>query len=475
MLRFTKIVATLGPVSSSVEALSQLVEAGINVVRINYSHGTFKDQLVRVNNLREVTKGSNKTIGVMVDLQGPKIRIGKFVNKSVVLSKGQKFIIDPNCELGNQNQVGLDYPDLIYDVKADDVLLLDDGRIIMDVEKVEDGKIFCIVVHGGVLSNNKGINKKGGGLSAPALTEKDRKDILTIPKLQADFVAISFPKSGADIREAKDLLDKAGINPQIIAKIERVEAVENIDEILFESDGIMVARGDLAVEVGDAAVPAIQKRIIRRARELNRFVITATQMMESMISSPVPTRAETSDVANAVLDGTDAVMLSAETAIGKYPIETVKAMSLICSAAEESIEDNTDTHFLNRIFTGIEEAIGMAALFAAHHLKIKAIAALTDSGNTAMLMSRLNIKIPIFALTPRPKSRYRCSILRGVFPILFKHGIIKNLDELLKIAEKYLLTSTEYVKVDDLIALTVGEPIGKTGSTNSLKLIKIEN
>lgn len=472
MPRFTKIVATIGPASSSVEVMTKLINAGINVIRLNFSHGTIADQQARIDILHDITRNTSSTVGIMADLQGPKIRIGKFVDKKVTLDDGQEFVLDAKPELGDKNRVGLDYPELIGDVKPADVLLLDDGRLVMDVKKINGSEVTCVVRHGGELSNNKGINKQGGGLSAPALTDKDRADIKAIAKLTVDFVAISFPKNGADIREAKVLLREAGSNAKVIAKIERVEAVANLDDILLESDGVMVARGDLAVEVGDAAVPAIQKKIIRRARELNRFVITATQMMESMITSPVPTRAEASDVANAVIDGTDAVMLSAETASGKYPVETVSAMARICLAAEESLDDSIDSQFLKRVFTRIEESIAMSALFAAHHLKTKAIASLTDSGNTALLMSRLNCRVPIYALTPHTSTRYRCSILRGVFPILLEQNGFSNRDDLLKAAETCLI-KTDEIANGDLIAITVGEPIGKSGGTNSLKLVRV--
>lgn len=472
MPRLTKIVATLGPASSSPEVLSNLVAAGIDVIRLNFSHGSAEDQKKRVELLKQCMLNTGRTVGVMADLQGPKIRVGKFAKGKVTLVAKQEFILATKCELGDETRVGLDYPELVRDVRPGDVLLLDDGRIVMDVKKNMAEEILCTVRHGGELSNNKGINKLGGGLSAPALTPKDRQDIKTIAQIRyIDFVAISFPKNGADMREARVLLREAGSNARIIAKIERVEAVANLDEILQESDGVMVARGDLAVEVGDAAVPAIQKKIIRRVRELNRFVITATQMMESMISSPVPTRAEASDVANAVIDGTDAVMLSAETAVGKYPVETVEAMARICVAAEESMDNSIDSKFLNRIFTRIEESIAMSALFAAHHLKTKAIAALTDSGNTALLMSRLNGSVPIYALTPHTSTRYRCSILRGVIPLLLEQSESSNREVLLKAAEECLLKSG-HLKSGDLIALTSGQP-GKSGGTNGMKLVRL--
>lgn len=471
MPRATKIVATLGPASSSAERLSELVAAGVDVVRLNFSHGAVEDHRQRVETLRAVAHRAGRTVGIMADLQGPKIRIGKFAAGSVKLAAGQSFILDAACPLGDETRVGLDYPELVDDVAVGDVLLLDDGRIIFDVERVGNGEIHCRNRHAGELSNNKGINKQGGGLSAPALTPKDMADIRAAAALNVDFVAVSFPKSGADLRQARQLLHEAGSDALVIAKIERVEAVANLADILHATDGVMVARGDLAVEVGDAAVPALQKRIIREAREHNRFVITATQMMESMIASPVPTRAEVSDVANAVLDGTDAVMLSAETASGAYPVAAVEAMARVCIEAEKSCEVRLDSHFLDRTFSRIDQSIAMAALFTAVHLNVKAIAALTESGSTTLWMSRLNSGVPIYALTPRIRTRYRVSIFRDVYPLLTEYVDLDR-DELLWQAEETLIAAG-VVEPGDLIAMTIGEPIGNAGGTNTLKLVKV--
>jgi pyruvate kinase len=469
--RTTKIVATLGPASSSPEVLTRLVEAGIDVVRLNFSHGTADDHRGRVETLRTLIDRSGRTVGIMADLQGPKIRVGKFAGSKVLLKNGDSFILDAECKLGDSGCVGLDYPELVDDVSPGDVLLLDDGRIVMDVDHVEGTQIHCRVRQGGELSNNKGINRQGGGLSAPALTAKDMEDIKTAASLGIDYVAVSFPKSGDDMRLARALLHAAGSNALLVAKIERVEAVENLEHILEATDGVMVARGDLAVEVGDAAVPALQKKIIRLAREHNKFVITATQMMESMIHSPVPTRAEVSDVANAVLDGTDAVMLSAETAAGEYPVETVTAMARICREAEKSADTPLDTQFLNRVFTRIDQSIAMAALFAAHHLKVKAIATLTESGSTALWMSRLNTSVPIYALTQEVATRYKVSIFKGVFPLMMAQSG-HDRDEVLRDVEDAMIASGA-VETGDLIVLTIGEPIGKPGGTNTLKIIKV--
>ncbi len=321
------------------------------------------------------------------------------------------------------------------------------------------------------LSNSKGINRQGGGLTAPALTTKDMEDIKTAAALRADFLAVSFPKSGSDMIMARELLRAAGGHALLVAKIERAEAIHAMDEILEATDGIMVARGDLAVEVGDAAVPSLQKRMIRLAREKNKFAITATQMMESMIESPVPTRAEVSDVANAVLDGTDAVMLSAETASGKYPVETVESMARVCMEAEKSAEVSLDRQFLDRVFTRVDQSIAMAALFTAYHLKVRAIAALTHSGSTALWMSRLNCGVPIYALTPEVSTRYRISLFRGVYPLMLQYAG-DNRETLLRLAEEKLV-EVGAAEAGDLIVITVGEPIGKPGGTNTMKIVRV--
>jgi len=356
-------------------------------------------------------------------------------------------------------------------VQPGDILLLDDGRLKLQVEKVKGTEIHTRVRVGGVLSNNKGINRQGGGLTAPALTAKDMEDIKTAAALEVDFVAVSFPKSAADMYMARQLLRAAGSHARLIAKIERTEAITHLEEILEASDGIMVARGDLAVEVGDAAVPALQKKMIRAARDKNKFTITATQMMESMIHSPVPTRAEVSDVANAVLDGTDAVMLSAETASGAYPVETVESMARVCLEAERSAEVTLDRDMLDRVFTRIDQSIAMAAIWTAHHLKVKAIAALTQSGSTALWMSRLNCGVPIYALTPDPKAMGTMVIYREVYPLLMSQQHMDR-DMLLQEAEE-LLIAKGVVEKGDLIVLTIGEPIGCVGGTNTLKIVRV--
>lgn len=471
MSRHTKIVATLGPASSAPEVLERLVEAGIDVVRMNFSHGSPEDHKARADGIRAAAAKLGRTVGILGDLQGPKIRVGKFTDGKITLEAGARFILDAACPMGNEERVGLDYKELPKDVKNSDILLLDDGRLKLRVDSVRGSEIHTTVLVGGILSNNKGINRQGGGLTAPALTAKDMDDIKTAAQIGVDFVAVSFPKSAADMYMARQLMRAAGSSAVLIAKIERVEAIENLEEILESSDGIMVARGDLAVEVGDATVPALQKKMIRMARDRNKLTITATQMMESMITSPVPTRAEVSDVANAVLDGTDAVMLSAETASGKYPVETVESMARVCVEAERSAEVTLDREFLDRIFTRIDQSIAMAAIWTAHHLKVKAIAALTQSGSTALWMSRLNCGVPIYALTPDAASVARMALYREVYPLQMAQEHIDR-DRLLAEAEQ-LLIDRGVVQHGDLIVLTIGEPIGCAGGTNTLKIVRV--
>ena len=471
MHRATKIVATLGPSSTDPKVLERIILAGVNVVRVNFSHGSADEHTETVRRVREIAARIGRDVAVLADLQGPKIRIGKFADGKVLLAEGDKFTFDIECDVGDQHRVGLDYKELVQDVHPGDVLLLNDGRMTMKVLRTGRTTIECTVLVGGVLSNRKGINRQGGGLSAPALTAKDMDDIKTAIAFAADFIAVSFPKNSADMYMARELARAAGGKVLMIAKIERFEAIGNLEEILKASDGIMVARGDLAVEVGDAAVPALQKRMIRMARELNKTTITATQMMESMIESPVPTRAEVSDVANAVLDGTDAVMLSAETAAGKYPVETVESMARICLEAEKSQAVTLDTEFLNRTFTRIDQSIAMSALFVAHHLKVKVIASLTQSGSTALWMSRLNSGVPIYALTPEEGSRRRMCLYRDVIPLLTEYHT-SDRDALLLEAENRLIESGA-VQKGDLVVITIGEPIGKSGGTNTVKIVRI--
>jgi len=471
MLRKTKIVATLGPATADPDVLYRVIQAGVDVVRLNFSHGKPEEHIERAERVRAIARSRARAVGVLVDLQGPKIRIGKFENGKIHLDKNAKFILDANCALGSQERVGLDYKNLPNDVSRGSTLLLDDGRIVMWVEKVKDAEIICKVIQGGTLSNNKGINRQGGGLSADALTAKDKEDIKTAAALQADYIAVSFPRSGADMELARRLVQEAGCKAQLIAKIERAEAVAALSEILDASDGIMVARGDLGVEVGDAAVPGLQKRMIREARCKNKLTITATQMMESMILSPIPTRAEVSDVANAVIDGTDAVMLSAETAAGSYPIETVEAMHRVCVEAEKQCETAFSEMRMRGEFTRIDESIAMATMLTAAHLKVKAIAALTQSGSTALWLSRLGADVPIYALTPETETRRKVTLFRGVYPINFKSTTLSGQKTLSEAVDE--LRRRGAVRDDDLIVVTIGEPIGQSGGTNAMKIVHV--
>jgi pyruvate kinase len=470
MPRNTKIVATLGPATSDAAVLSRTLAAGADVVRLNFSHGTRDDHVRRASDVRVAAQSLGREVAIMADLQGPKIRIGKFAEGRVTLEAGQPFVLDADCVLGDATRVGLDYADLPRDVARGAVLLLDDGLIRLVVESVDGPRIATRVEIGGVLSNNKGINRQGGGLSAPALTAKDMDDIKTAVEIGADYLAVSFPKSREDMYMARQLLRAAGGRAQLVAKIERAEAIQALEDIIDASDGIMVARGDLAVEVGNAAVPGLQKRMLKLARERHKFTITATQMMESMIQNPVPTRAEVSDVANAVLDGTDAVMLSGETAAGRYPVETVETMAQICAEAEKSSAIELDRDFLDRTFTRIDQSVAMATLFTAHHLRVKAIVALTQSGSTALWMSRLNVGCPIYALTPELATLRKMAIYRNVRPLHLEQA--GDRDRVLEAAERTLVERGQ-VAPGDLIVLTIGEPLGKSGGTNTMKIVRV--
>jgi pyruvate kinase len=472
--RATKIVATLGPASSDPQLLEAMILAGVNVVRLNFSHGTAQDHIDRANLVRAAAQRAGREVGIMADLQGPKIRVGKFAEGKVFLEPGMPFVLDAaRTEPGDLGGVGLDYKELPRDVKAGDTLLLNDGLIVLTVDKVAGEAVHTTVKLGGELSNNKGINKQGGGLTAPALTAKDMEDIKTAMGLRADFVAISFPKNATDMELARQLCNMAAApyshKPGLIAKIERAEAIPELENILRVSDGIMVARGDLAVEVGNASVPGLQKHMIKLARQMDKVVITATQMMESMIVNPVPTRAEVSDVANAVLDGTDAVMLSAETAAGKYPLETVRQMAAICQEAEKTDHDPLEDDFVGETFRRIDHAIAMGALFTAHHLKAKAIVALTESGSTALWMSRHSVRMPIFAVTSKLATQRKMTLYRNVRPLLVDTSADR--DKALAEAEADL-KRRGVMQSGDVYAITVGEPMGTPGGTNTLKICR---
>lgn len=473
MLRRTKILATLGPATDSPKVIDKLIEAGLDVVRINFSHGTVEEHTRRVEMVRERAEAHGREIGVLVDLQGPKIRIEKFKDGKIELAEGDTFILDGalGTNDGNQERVGIAYKALPDDVKRGDTLLLDDGRIVFWVEDVHGQEVHCRVVHGGALSDRKGINLQGGGLSAPALTEKDRADIITAAKLNADYMAVSFPRSAADMHEARALLKAAGGHAGLVSKIERAEALHVLDEIIDASDAVMVARGDLGVEIGDAELPAVQKLIIQASRARNKVVITATQMMESMIYNPIPTRAEVFDVANAVLDGTDAVMLSAETAAGKYPDRAVAAMDRVCREAEKQHLARVSDHRIDEQFGRIDEAIAMASMYTANHLDVRAIASLTESGSTALWMSRISSDRPIYALTRHEQTRRKVTLYRGVYPIAFDTKTKDHVTLNKRAIEE--LVRRGAVRDNDLVIITKGDFLGVHGGTNAMKVVRV--
>ncbi|MCG7658047.1 pyruvate kinase [Wielerella bovis] len=476
----TKIVATLGPGSNNVDLLRDMITiGGLHVVRFNFSHGTPEFHENNAQIVREAARQAGMEVAIMADLQGPKIRVSKLENGSVEIEAGSKVLFDAALEgEGNRDRIGLDYRELPNDVKAGDILLLDDGLLTVTVEKVVGSEIHTIANNSHKLKSNKGINKQGGGLSAGAFTEKDFRDLKTAVKIGCDYVAVSFVKTGDEMRQAREMVktecDALGVtvHPGLVAKIERVEAIENLDDIILASDGIMVARGDLAVEVGNAAVPALQKRMIKRARELRRFSITATQMMESMITNPVPTRAEVSDVANAVLDGTDAVMCSAETAVGAYPFETVRQMAIICATAEKEqdslvgVTDDVDVYA-----SQTPHAIASGAVHMARQVKAKAIVSLTESGSSAFEVSRYGILVPIYALTPSEKAQRRMAMYRGVRPLNLETST--NHDKALEEVEAALV-EREVLKSGDQYIITSGARMRVSGGTNTLQIMQVK-
>lgn len=474
-LRRTKIIATIGPASESPQVLRKLISAGVNLVRINMSHGTSQRHSDVIKHVRKIATDLNLEVGVLIDLQGPKIRIARFKEGEINLTAGDTFILDASYDevAGDNIRVGLDYKNLANDLKTGDRLLLDDGRIVMDVTSIQGAAIHCLVQLGGKLSNNKGLNRQGGGLSAEALTEKDRQDIIFAANHVADYVAISFPRCAEDINIARGLLQAAGSNAGVIAKIERAEAIDDLDEIIRVSDAVMVARGDLGVEMGFAELPALQKIIISRARELNKPVITATQMMESMNYNSIPTRAEVSDVANAVLEGTDAVMLSAETASGIYPVETVIAMVDICLAAERQRDPQfLQPSNLDRNLSMVDEAIAMAAMYTANHLEVKAIVALSETGMTPLLMSRISSVIPIYGISKNSITRGRLTLYKGVYPVDFDISIFKRWEVIRAVLTE--LREHGIVQVGERVIVTRGDIVGVSGGANSLKIVTVE-
>ncbi len=471
--RRTKILATMGPSTDKPGMLEKVIKAGADVVRLNFSHGDPQEHMGRAAAVRAMAEKLGRHVGVLVDLQGPKIRIDRFADGRIELNEGDKFTLDTAMDPrgGTRECVGVAYKELPNDVSGGDILLLDDGRIVLKVESVAGSKVHCRVETGGPLSDKKGINRQGGGLSAMALTDQDREHIKVAAKLDADYLAISFPRSAADVNEARELMLAAGGNAGIVAKIERAEALDALEGIIAASDAVMIARGDLGVEIGDASLPPVQKHIITLARKMNRAVITATQMMESMITSQIPTRAEVFDVANAVFDGTDAVMLSAETATGNFPDKAVAAMGRICLEAEKQRLTTQSDHRINTQFERIDEAIAMASMYTANHLGVKAIAALTESGSTPLWMSRISSSIPIYALTSHVKTQRKVTLYRGVYPVSFS---IPNTDhaQVNRQAVGELQRCGE-VQDGDLVIITKGDLMGVMGGTNAMKIVRV--
>jgi len=473
MPRRTKIVATLGPATDKAGVLEAMIQAGLDVARVNFSHGTADDHRRRVQTVRETAARLGRDVGVLGDLQGPKIRIGGFADGPVQLEDGQIFTLDADLPdiAGTTASVGITYKALPHDVAPGDILLLNDGLIVLRVEKIDGARVICQVESGGELSDHKGINRQGGGLTAPALTAKDLDDIRLAAELDVDYLAVSFPRDAADIAQARKLLTEAGGRGGIIAKIERAEAVQNLEAIVQISDAVMIARGDLAVEIGDAELPAVQKQIIHATRDLNRVVITATQMMESMIHQPSPTRAEVLDVANAVMDGTDAVMLSAETAAGRYPVKVIQAMARVCEGAEKQRMTQRSKHRIGGHFERIDEAIAMASMYTANHLDVRAIVALTESGSTALWMSRIRSGIPIYALTRHEATRRRVTLYRGVYPVAFDITHTDPGKVLVSAADVLLRRGA--VDNNDLLIFTKGDFTGIAGGTNAMTILRV--
>ncbi len=470
----TKIVATVGPASSDLETIKGMILAGANVFRLNFSHGVAADHCERADTIRQAARELNTEVALLADLQGPKIRIARFKKKKVILEAGQAFLLDSDldADAGDEKQIGIDYKSLPQDVKPGDRLLLDDGRVVFIVERIDGNKIHCVVEVGGSLSDNKGINKLGGGLSAEALTEKDKADLITAVNIDAAYIAISFPRSAQDMIYARELMEAAGGTAGLVAKIERAEAMHVLDDIIRASDAVMVARGDLGVEIGDAALPAAQKKIICSARALDKAVITATQMMESMIENSIPTRAEVFDVANAVLDYTDAVMLSAETATGNHPVNVVKAMSRLCLGAENDPRSKISKHRIECYFSESDEAIAMAAMYAANHSDVKVIVSITESGDTPLRMSRIKTDIPIFALSSKNKTLRKVCLFRDVYPIAFSLEGVDHNNVYSKVVD--VLLQDDLVSKGDNILVTCGDFVGVRGSTNTMKIVKVD-
>ncbi len=475
MSRRTKIIATLGPATDKSGMLASVLEAGADVIRLNLSHGTAEDQLRRAEDLRRVAASLGREVAILADLQGPKIRIERFADGAIELIPGQPFVLDcvDQPPAGTQHRVGVSYKQLHNDVRAGDTLLLDDGLLALKVERIDGLEIHTQVAIGGRLSDRKGINRLGGGLSVDALSDKDRRDIELAARMGADYLAVSFPRTAADMNQARALLRGAGSSAALVAKIERAEAIDNLAEIIEASDAVLVARGDLGVEIGYAELPGLQKRIIRESVLRHRVVITATQMLQSMVESPIPTRAEVLDVANAVLDGSDAVMLSQETASGKHPDKAVQAMRSICEAAERQFEAMDGNLSAPTDIQRIDQAIAMAAMALANRTGVRAIIALTESGATAQWLSRFRSRIPIYAMSRHQMARQKMALYRDVYPVAFdpQGGGVTHSTRL----AVELLHAQGRITGGDRVVVTTGDHTGLLGGTNTLKLLRVGN
>jgi len=472
-MRRTKIISTLGPATDRPQVLQKLIQSGVDLFRINYSHQGHASHEKRIRQIRSLSGKLGIETGIIADLQGPKIRLQRFARGKVRLQEGDSFTLDPALDAGtgNRTAVGVTYSKLPRDVSKGNRLLIDDGRIVLDVEKITGSAVQCRVIVGGEISNNKGINLQGGGLTAQALTDKDRKDLEHAVSMGVDYVAVSFVRNARDILKTRRHLKKLKSKARIIAKLERVDSLNNAEEIIDAADAIMIARGDLGVEIGDAALPPVQKRLIRLAREMDRVVITATQMMESMIENQIPLRAEVFDVANAVLDGTDAVMLSGETSVGRYPLKVVEAMARICEETEKQRSIRVSDHRINTRFEKIDEAIAMSTMYAANHIGARAIAALTETGSTPLWMSRISSGIPIFAFTRHLITMRRVKLYRGVYPIMFDVTTTDTTEVNHDIIE--VLLAQKIVQKGDLVIITKGDLRGRRGGTNNMKIVRV--
>lgn len=477
MPRRTKIVATLGPATDDPETLERLIKAGCDVVRVNFSHGDPETHARRIKMVRAAARELDADIAVLGDLAGPKIRIDHFKEGRVHLEPGQAFALyaEEHPAAGDVHGVGVSYLGLPQDVRVGAELMLDDGLIALRVEGIEGQRIDCTVINGGWLSDRKGLNLRGGGLSIPGLAESDKADIERAAEWQVDFLAVSFPRNAEDIEHARSLLKAAGGEAAIVAKIERHEAIENLDEVVEACDVVLVARGDLGVEIDEAELPGLQKRIIKTALEHNRAVITATQMMQSMVESPIPTRAEVLDVANAVIDGTDAVMLSAESAVGKHPVKVIEAMSRICQGAERHVEAHVPSRLLKVRAERIDQAIAMAAMITANNLPVKAIIALTESGSTAQWLSRVRSPAPIIALSPNRQTLRRTHLFQHVKPLFFP-PVENDTETAASVAKRALahVRDAGLVAPGDRVLVTLGDQHGMAGQTNTLKIMTVE-